>query len=56
MTDWIVAPTIPARFARELLAQLRLDATTHDALLQRCGLSREMLHDGHRLAPSPTGP
>ncbi|UMZ10569.1 AraC family transcriptional regulator ligand-binding domain-containing protein [Pseudomonas sp. MPFS] len=51
MTDWIVAPTIPARFARELLAQLRLDATTHDALLQRCGLSREMLHDGHRLAP-----
>ncbi|KTC35117.1 MAG: AraC family transcriptional regulator ligand-binding domain-containing protein [Pseudomonas sp.] len=51
MTHWIVAPTIPARFARELLAQLRLDPGAQAALLQRSGLSPQVLRDGQRIAP-----
>ncbi|POA56764.1 MULTISPECIES: helix-turn-helix transcriptional regulator [unclassified Pseudomonas] len=51
MTDWIVAPTIPARFAREMLAQLRLEPPALAALLQRSGLSAQVLRDGQRIAP-----
>ncbi|AMS18006.1 AraC family transcriptional regulator [Pseudomonas chlororaphis] len=48
---WIVAPTIPARFVREMLGQLRLDADARAALLERCDLPREALRDGYRVAP-----
>jgi AraC-like DNA-binding protein len=48
---WIVAPTIPARFVREMLVQLRLDNGARAALLGRCDLPREALRDGYRVAP-----
>ncbi|SDY40057.1 AraC family transcriptional regulator [Pseudomonas sp. NFIX28] len=48
---WIVAPTIPARFVREMLAQLRLDNGARATLLGRCDLPREALRDGYRVAP-----
>lgn len=48
---WIVAPTIPARFVREMLGQLHLDASARAALLERCDLPIEALRDGYRVAP-----